>query len=210
MKKRGPITIILLMGVVFLISCSKEPTEQELYTCNDDHECIIVSTDCCPCGSTAINKEYTEYWSRQLGCQNRETIACLAIGCSETEAVCRQGKCQQVSPIIPSVKNLKPLESAVITQKIKNTNADLLRFRVSIEQVKSQGDLIFGESIADNFFYNPEIQNLQPYQSTYISINITSEATLGNGLFKFIILDFTNSSTGSVYYSKSFFVRVLS
>lgn len=47
-----------------------DPSEEELYACESDSDCLMVNGDCCGCelggSSIAINAKYADYWNKKL------------------------------------------------------------------------------------------------------------------------------------------------
>lgn len=63
----------------------KEPSsEEEIYVCKEDRECLLVNNGCCGCGAggtaISINKDYSNYWNNKLteGCKEMGCVAVMS------------------------------------------------------------------------------------------------------------------------------------
>lgn len=102
--------------------------------------------------------------------------------------------------------NMGKKESSIIAVGIKNIKQGTLRYKVLIES--KGGTSIFGEDISDNFLYEKGIEELGPTETRVLPIRVTSETSSGTGQFKVSLLDVTESETGTLYDSKTFFITV--
>ena len=78
-------------------------SDEEVYICREEGECISVSPGCCGCWSggtaVAINKDYFNYWSNRtlVDCEDKLCIQVISDHwtCS-AKPRCIKGKCQLV------------------------------------------------------------------------------------------------------------------
>ncbi|OGJ15544.1 hypothetical protein A3K73_05130 [Candidatus Pacearchaeota archaeon RBG_13_36_9] len=87
MKKKWIILLIviflaIILSIVAFMLYKNKPikvSEQELYYCEQDFDCIKVTAEVCGCNNggtnTAINKNYTEYWMDQFP----EIVNCIMV-----------------------------------------------------------------------------------------------------------------------------------
>ncbi len=96
----GTIVAILLLVAIGLSLYINNTSEDEIYTCANDSDCIAAQNGCCGCtaggSNTAINKNYLNEWNKDIAdvCTN---ILCPQVISSDTscfaEPKCIKGKC---------------------------------------------------------------------------------------------------------------------
>jgi hypothetical protein len=97
------VLILIICSLLFLvIGCTQVPTEEDIYACNLDDDCVLVSMGCCTCSSggsnTAINKSYLDYWNDSVLGDCGDTM-CLTVMSGDpsclgaVEALCSANKC---------------------------------------------------------------------------------------------------------------------
>ena len=75
--------------------------ERDIYSCEEDRECIAVKNGCCGCGgggeATTINENYSNYWNNKLSSQC-EQISCTTVMSNHwtcfAEPKCINNKCE--------------------------------------------------------------------------------------------------------------------
>ena len=99
------IVVLAVIGIALFILVSP-PTPpiiltEDSYKCNEDADCISVAAECCSCNmggtNTAINKNYKDYWEKQLSYRCTPSIKCLAVFQCFGEPRCISNKCQLVA-----------------------------------------------------------------------------------------------------------------
>ncbi|MFC1691031.1 hypothetical protein ACFL0W_02510 [Nanoarchaeota archaeon] len=91
------IIAILVLASLFLISCQKDYTIDEMKACSSDDDCIVVEgRGCCGC-DTVINKNYEDYW------YDRSPVSCPGRLCKVCQPIPEAGKCENnlCIPITP-------------------------------------------------------------------------------------------------------------
>lgn len=93
--------LAIFLALLYYIPSQMELSEDELYSCSADSDCILVKGDCCGCSmggnNTAINKAYEDYWAEKMN-EDCEGLICPAVisthwTCSAS-AKCNNGRCE--------------------------------------------------------------------------------------------------------------------
>lgn len=90
-------------------------SEEEIYICEEDRECISVSAGCCGCSSggqaTTINEDYLDYWNNKLA-EDCQEIGCIAVMSNHwtcfAEPKCVNNKCELIKESLHEECNWKP------------------------------------------------------------------------------------------------------
>lgn len=77
------VVVLFAIGVGIFTYLNRLITiSDNIYTCNEDADCVSVKDECCGCSaggsSTAINKNYSDYWNNKISNECKGTL-CPAV-----------------------------------------------------------------------------------------------------------------------------------
>jgi|GEM_PF-6088428 len=94
--------IILISSLCFVTCDNVEFDLDQLAYCENNSDCMIVKKDCCGCSAGgenfSINKEYQEYWMKNLAEKCKDTVCATVYVCPESMTpVCTNNQCDIIS-----------------------------------------------------------------------------------------------------------------
>ena len=95
--------VIILIGLYFIDYTNDNSSNDYMFSCSKDDDCISVKSGCCDCNAgesnTAINRNYLQKWNEKLSDECKD-IGCIMVMSNDwtcfAEPKCVNGKCKLI------------------------------------------------------------------------------------------------------------------